>query len=155
MEGTASASEVRTAEDLTGRLFQAALGSFDLLHVYVGDRLRLYRTLADLGAATPAELASRSGIDERYAREWLEQQAVTGILDVVAGTTAVSERRFSLPSAYAETLLDDESLNFLSPIAQAVVCIAQQMPALLRAFRSGGGVPWEAYGDELWQAQGA
>lgn len=155
MEGVASASEARTAEDLTGRLFQAALGSFDLLHVYVGDRLGLYRTLADNGPATSAELARRSGIDERYAREWLEQQAVTGILDVVDGTTVSTERRFSLPPVYAETLLDEESLNFLSPIARAIVCIAQQMPALLDAFRGGGGVPWEAYGDELWQAQGA
>src|ERR1700736_1730589 len=76
MEGIASVSDARTAENLSGRLFQAALGFGDLLHVYIGDRLGLYRTLANEGPATSAELARRAGIDERYAREWLEQQAV-------------------------------------------------------------------------------
>jgi 2-polyprenyl-3-methyl-5-hydroxy-6-metoxy-1,4-benzoquinol methylase len=155
MEGIASVSDARTAEDLSGRLFQAALGFGDLLHVYIGDRLGLYRTLANEGPATSAELARRAGIDERYAREWLEQQAVAGILDVADGATAPSHRRFSLPRAYAETLLDVESLNYLSPVSRALVSAAQQMPALLQAIRTGGGVPWEAYGDELWQAQGA
>src|SRR6266511_3476082 len=85
-EGMGLAQAEQTDEDITGalvgRLFEAALGAVDMVSVYLGDRLGLYRALAERGASTPTELASRAGINERYAREWLEQQAVTGILEV-------------------------------------------------------------------------
>ena len=50
--------------------------ALELQTVYLGDRLGLYRALAEGGPAHPAELATRAGIPPRYAREWLEQQAV-------------------------------------------------------------------------------
>ena len=59
------------------RLFGAVLATMDLQAVYLGDRLGYYRALAE-GPLTSAELAARTGTAERYAREWLEQQAVTG-----------------------------------------------------------------------------
>jgi len=155
MTGTTSVSDVRTAEELTTRLFQATLGAFDIFSVYVGDRLGLYQTLLESGPATSTELADRAGVDERYAREWLEQQAVTGILDVDNAATEPHQRRYSLPSPYAETLLKVESLNFLSPIARMAAAVGQQLPALLQAFRTGGGVAWEAYGPDMWQGQAA
>lgn len=155
MTGTASSSDTRTAEELTTRLFQSALGAFDLFSVYVGDRLGLYRTLCESGPATSTELAARAGLDERYAREWLEQQAVTGILAVDSTTTETKERRYSLPEPYAETLLNVESLNFLSPIAWMCVAAAQQLPVLMKAFQTGDGVAWEAYGPDMWQGQAA
>ena len=79
---------------------------FDVMAVYLGDRLGLYRVLDDGGPATSAELASRAGIDERYAREWLEQQAVTGILEVDDPAAAADRRRYVLPGAYRDVLLD-------------------------------------------------
>lgn len=84
---------------LVGRLFEAALGAVDMVSVYLGDRLGLYRALAEAGASTAAELASRAGIHERYAREWLEQQAVTGILEVDEAAKDQGDRRYSLPPA--------------------------------------------------------
>jgi len=82
MAVVATAEERRDA--LVGRLFEATLGAFDLMGVYLGDRLGLYRTLSDHGPCTSSELAEAAGIHERYAREWLEQQAVAGVLDVDA-----------------------------------------------------------------------
>ena len=64
--------------------------------MHLGDKLGLYRVLAEGGASTPAELASRAGIHERYAREWLEQQAVTGILEVDDVAKGEYVRRYSL-----------------------------------------------------------
>ena len=81
----------------------------DVLTVYIGDRLGLYRALHDGGRATAADLAARAGIHPRYAREWLEQQAATGILDVDDVTAPADARRFSLPEAYAAPLLDRDS----------------------------------------------
>ena len=82
------------------RLFSAAVASFDLAGVYLGDRLGWYASLATDGPATPDELAARTGTDARYAREWLEQQAVGGILDVD------DDHRFSLPEEHAAVLVD-------------------------------------------------
>ena len=62
------------ADALVERLFTAALGTFDLAGVYLGDRLGYCRSLVDDGPATPDQLAARTGTDARYAREWLEQQ---------------------------------------------------------------------------------
>lgn len=70
---------------LTERLFTAAVASFDLAGVYIGHRLGWYASLNADGPATPDELAASTGTDARYAREWLEQQAVAGILAVDDG----------------------------------------------------------------------
>jgi SAM-dependent methyltransferase len=145
--------EEKTAA-LVGRLFEAALGSVDLAAAYLGDRLGLYRSLADAGASTPAELASRAGIDERYAREWLEQQAVTGILEVDDASKPEDERRYALPAAHAEALIDMDSLSSISPLARSFVAAIQALPRLMEAFRTGGGVPWSAYGPDMIESQG-
>ncbi|GAA3225096.1 hypothetical protein ACFP63_07125 [Oerskovia jenensis] len=79
------------ADEFAGRLLASALGAIDVFSVYVGDRLGWYRSLADDGPATSAELAARTGTHERYAREWLEGQAVAGILTVAPGHAPSAE----------------------------------------------------------------
>jgi 2-polyprenyl-3-methyl-5-hydroxy-6-metoxy-1,4-benzoquinol methylase len=156
--GTLQAGPAQTDEEKTGalveRLFGAALGAMDLASVYLGDRLGLYRTLADSGSSTPAELGARAGIYERYAREWLEQQAVTGILEVDDSARPESERRYSLPPAHAEALTNLDSLFSISPLARAVVAGAQALPQVVEAFRTGDGVPWSAFGADMIESQG-
>jgi len=71
-ERVAQTSDQRR-DGLVERLFEAVLGINDLCMVYVGDRLGFYRTLADVGTVTSAELAATTGTHERYVREWLEQ----------------------------------------------------------------------------------
>lgn len=144
----------RTAEAFVDRMFQAGVGMFDVLSVYLGDRLGLYRVLRDAGTATPRELAARAGIDERYAREWLEQQAVSDILDVDDASAAGDARRYSLPEAYAGPLLDPDSPLSIAPFGRSIVACAKALPPLLDAFRSGGGVDWSAYGADMIEAQG-
>src|SRR4030095_2738213 len=65
---------------LVERLFAATIDALEIASVHVGGQLGFYRALADGGDATPADLAGRTGTAERYAREWLEQQAVAGFL---------------------------------------------------------------------------
>ena len=142
-----------TADALAERLFGATLGAYEVLTVYLGDRLGMYRTLADLGAATPAEVAEASGTHERYAREWLEQQAVAGILEVEDATAAAEERRYSIPAGHEKVLLDQESLSYLVPLARYAVSFASALPAVGEAFRTGGGVEWTVYGRDGLEAQ--
>jgi 2-polyprenyl-3-methyl-5-hydroxy-6-metoxy-1,4-benzoquinol methylase len=153
-EAASAGDTEKTPDELVGRLFEASLGMMDVMSVYLGDQLGLYRALHDGGAATPSELAGRTGIDERYAREWLEQQAATGILDVDDVTAPPADRRFSLPQAYAEPLLDKDSPASITPLGRSMVACAKVLPQLMEAFRSGGGVPWADYGPDMIESQG-
>jgi 2-polyprenyl-3-methyl-5-hydroxy-6-metoxy-1,4-benzoquinol methylase len=143
----ASATAQRDA--LAERILKATIETFELLHVYVGERLGLYRALADLGGATPAELAAAAGIAERYAREWLEQQAVAGVVQVAEDPGDGAWRRYRLPTGHAEVLLDRDSLSYMAPLALGATGVARTLPEVLAAFRSGEGVPYEAYGPDL------
>jgi len=145
-----ASEEARDA--LVERLSQAALGMGETLTVYLGDKLGLYRTLADAGPLTSSELASRAGIFERYAREWLEQQAAAGILEVDDVAAAEGDRRYSLPEGHAEPLLDVESPYSMAPFVKMYVAAGSAMPKLLEAFRSGDGVAATAYGRDMIEA---
>ena len=134
---------------LVERLFGSAIGMMEIVTVYLGDRLGLYRALADSGPATPAELAARTGTHERYAREWLEQQAAAGILSVDASDAGEEARRYGLPEAHAEALLECDSLSYVTPLARQLVGVVRPLDALLEAFKSGGGVPYREYGADM------
>jgi SAM-dependent methyltransferase len=121
--------------------------------VHLGDRLGLYRALASRDGTTEAELAAAAGIDERYAREWLEQQAVAGFLEVDDADAPAPERRFRLPAGHAEALTDPESLAYVTPLARFGAAFGTVLPAIEEAFRSGGGVAWEDFGEFGREAQ--
>lgn len=137
-----------------GRMLESVGGAFNLFGVYLGVKLGFYRALAH-GALTSAELAARAGADERYAREWLEQQTVSGVLEVEDDSLPAGQRRYRLPPGHAEPLLDEESLNFVAPLAQLVAGCARPLPALVEAYRTGAGVPYADYGPDLREGQAA
>lgn len=142
------------AEKFTDRLVGAALGTIDVLTVYIGDRLGLYRALQEAGPTTPSELASMCSIHERYAREWLEQQAVSGILTVDDASAPEDLRRYSLPAGHALALTDPESAFSMAPLPRAFVASALVLPKIVDAFRTGGGVAWSDFGADGIEAQG-
>jgi SAM-dependent methyltransferase len=138
---------------LVAQLFAGALGALELLSVYIGDRLGLYRALAEHPGATPHELASAAGLHPRYVREWLEQQTVSGILETENPHAADDERRYRLPPGHDEALLDESSLDFVAPLAQGVVGCTPALAAVMDSFRTGGGVPYAAYGTDGSESQ--
>jgi 2-polyprenyl-3-methyl-5-hydroxy-6-metoxy-1,4-benzoquinol methylase len=140
-------TEARDA--LVERLFGAVLGFNDVYAVYIGDRLGLYDALAG-GAGTPAEVAAATGCDERYVREWLEHQAVGGILEVDDG----GERRYSIPPGHDEVLLDRDSVNYMAAFARMMVGMVEPLPQVLEAFRTGAGVPYADYPADFVEGQG-
>lgn len=144
----------KTPDALVARIFDASLGMLDVMSVYVGDQLGLYRSLRDGGPATAPELASRAGIDARYAREWLEQQAATGFLEVDDIAAGADQRRYSLPESYVEPLLNLDSPYSIAPLARSLVASGKVIPQLMEAYRTGGGVDWSAYGPDMIEAQG-
>jgi SAM-dependent methyltransferase len=156
MTAANNASEELTAEAFAKKMFGSFLGSLDTLGFYAGERLGWYQALADHGPLTTAELAERTGTNERYAREWLEMQATFGHLRVAdpAGSSA-SERRYAIPAGVAEVMTDVNSLAYLGALPRVIAAIAPQLDRLLDAYRTGGGVSWAELGDHAREAQAA
>jgi 2-polyprenyl-3-methyl-5-hydroxy-6-metoxy-1,4-benzoquinol methylase len=148
---TGVAERTGGAEALAQRLFDNAVRAFELFSVYVGDMLGLYRVMATQGPVSPAELAAAAGVNERYAREWLEGQAAGGLLEVDDGDV----RRFRLPAGYDEALLDESSLNYAAPMARSIVAATGPIRLLLETIKQGGGIPYADYGEDLHEAQAA
>ncbi len=150
-------SEAQTMEQRRDQfaegLFAKIIGTMEVATVYLGDRLGLYRALGGGEPATPLELAERTGIHERYAREWLEQQAVMGILEIVDGEEDGSARGYTLPEGHAEVLLDRDSLSYLAPVARFTMGLVRPLPALADAFRAGEGLPYAEYGADAREGQ--
>jgi hypothetical protein len=150
---TAEAPPVGATEALVERLFAATIDTLEIASVHIGGRLGFYRALADGGDATPGELADRTGTTERYVREWLEQQAVAGFLSVDDPDAAAGARRYGLPEAHRPVLVDEEDLNLLT--ATLAVGVLRPIDALLDAYPTGAGVPYEAYGADTREGIGA
>jgi 2-polyprenyl-3-methyl-5-hydroxy-6-metoxy-1,4-benzoquinol methylase len=142
-----------TRDAFIDRLLEATINVWDVFTLYLGERLGLYRALAECGPSTSVELAARTGLAERYVREWLEQQAAAGILSVENPGEGAPLRRFRLPSAHAEVLTAKESLNYLGALPQIVVGSVTPIRDVLRAFRNGSGVPYADYGQDLHEGQ--
>jgi SAM-dependent methyltransferase len=143
--------EVTRRDAFVERMLKSAASVFDIFSIYIGDRLGFYRALAEADSLSAAELAAKVGANERYVREWLEQQTVAGILEWQDANGA--GHRFKFPAGHAEVLVDRDSLNYLAPLAQLLVGAVHPLQAVLNAYRNGGGVPFSAYGTDLREGQ--
>ncbi len=148
-----SNEEERQRDDLAGRLFHTCLEALDIWGVYLGHHLGYYRALAERGPLTASGLAEAAGTHQRYAREWLEQQAATGILTVDRREADPDARCYALGAGQAEVLLDPDSLSYLVPLVRYYQATALLVPRVLEAHRTGGGIPWTDMGDEVREAQ--
>jgi 2-polyprenyl-3-methyl-5-hydroxy-6-metoxy-1,4-benzoquinol methylase len=106
--------------------------------VVMGDRLGLYRALADGGAMTSAELAQRTETSERYVREWLSAQAAGAYVDYDPATD-----RFSLSPEHAVALTDESSPAFLPGIFQIALGSLHDSPRITEAAKTGAGIGWD------------
>ncbi len=131
------------------RLFMTGLDAFEAFTIALGRQLGWYDALAAQGPSTAGKLATDTGTDTRYVREWLEQQAVAGLVDVApdaADEVADADaRRFVLSEAAQECLIRPESLASVGPLFDFVASVSAVYPALTEAFRTGGGVPYADY----------
>jgi hypothetical protein len=141
------------AARLSERLRQSTLAYFDLLPLYVGQKLGFYEALAAAGPLTAPDLAGRTGTHSRYVREWLEQQAVSGLLDVDDPSAPPDARRYRLPPGHARVLVDRDDSLWQGTRPHSLVPVARQLPALLEAFRTGGGVSPLDHDDDSRVAQ--
>jgi 2-polyprenyl-3-methyl-5-hydroxy-6-metoxy-1,4-benzoquinol methylase len=151
---TAPTTEPTAAADaLTERLFAATIAALEIETVYLGDRLGYYKRLHESGPITPGDFARATGTAGRYAREWLEQQASAGFIGVEDASAPEDQRRYFLPAGHEAVLVDELSPNYMQWGAGWVVACGQPMDAIVEAFKTGKGVPWDVYGEAGVRAQ--
>jgi SAM-dependent methyltransferase len=148
---TTAAAPSATGE-LAGRIFAAGVGVSELCTAYLGIHLGLYRALAD-APASAAELAERTGCDERYMLEWLQAQAIGGLLAVDGADPATA--RFTLAEGVYDVLVDETGPAYLGGLADILAAAGSVLPQLASAYRTGDGVPYAAYGPDGVSAQAA
>jgi 2-polyprenyl-3-methyl-5-hydroxy-6-metoxy-1,4-benzoquinol methylase len=139
---------------LADRLVAAVTGAFEAAAVDLGGRTGWYRALAD-AAATAPELADRTGTDPRYAREWLEQQAVAGYLTVDDVDAAPEQRRYTLPAEHRAVLVDEVDPRHTAPLARMAMAFTRNVPRLAEVYRTGGGLSWAEMGADAREGQAA
>jgi 2-polyprenyl-3-methyl-5-hydroxy-6-metoxy-1,4-benzoquinol methylase len=114
--------------------------------VVLGDKLGLYKAMADGAPVTPAQLAERTECNERYIREWLCQQAASGYVDYDA-----SAGTFRLPPEQALALADDRSPAFIAGAFQVLAAMVKDQPRIAERFRSGDGLAWHEHDHDLFE----
>jgi 2-polyprenyl-3-methyl-5-hydroxy-6-metoxy-1,4-benzoquinol methylase len=120
----------------------AALGTALVL---IGDKLGLYKAMADGTPVTPEVLAERTGTRERYIREWLSAQAAAGYVEYDAATAT-----FRLPPEQAMALADENSPAFIPGAFQLAASVVKDEAQITERFRTGQGMGWHEHHHDLF-----
>ena len=113
--------------------------------ILLGDRLGLYKAMADGLPVTPGELAQRTGTSERYVREWLNANAASGYVLYDSARAA-----YTLPPEQALALAMEESPAFIPGIFQVVSACFHDADRIEDAFRTGAGMGWHEHHHDLF-----
>jgi SAM-dependent methyltransferase len=113
--------------------------------ILIGDKLGLYKGMANAGPLTSDELAKKTGLSERYVREWLSAQAAGGFVTYDAAT-----KKFTLPPEQAFALAIEDSPVYLPGFFQIVSAVMKDVPKIEEAFRSGKGLGWHEHDHDLF-----
>src|SRR5882672_2809766 len=114
--------------------------------VVLGERLGLYKALAELKSASSPELAKRTECDERYVREWLAAQAAGGYVEYDAAS-----KRYSMTEEQAFALANEGGPAYLPGAFQLALGVLRDEPKIRAAFRSGAGVGWHEHDQDLFE----
>jgi SAM-dependent methyltransferase len=132
-------------DSLVGRLFGDLSAGYGGVMVSLGNKLGLYRAMADAGPLSSHEVAKRAGCAERYVREWLNAQVAGGYVDYHP-----SSGTYELSPEQAAVLADDTSPVFLPHAWQCVASMWADEDKSLKAIKTGRGVSWGEHDERLF-----
>ncbi|HEX5297939.1 MAG TPA: class I SAM-dependent methyltransferase [Streptosporangiaceae bacterium] len=133
------------AAEFTGRVLADSAAAATIVLAALGDRTGLFKDMAEHGPATSGELASRTGLAERYVREWLGGMFAAGYLDY----DEVQER-YALPAEHVPTLATEPGPAFFGGVHQELIGAIQRYDQVAEAFRRGGGVRHADLHPDVW-----
>jgi SAM-dependent methyltransferase len=143
MATTAQPIDEAKLDEFMGRFVDDLGAALSAALVVIGDRLGLYRAMADGASVTAEELAQRTGTDARYVREWLSNQAAGGYVSYADGC-------FSLSPEQSLALAQEGSPAFVPGALQLATSLIKDEPKITEAFRTGAGVGWHEHNHDLF-----
>ncbi len=143
MGTTRAALDEAKVKAFTQRMVGHLTGASVALMMEVGRRTGLFEAMGTMPAASSAAIAERAGLTERYVREWLGAMVCGGLVEYDPETGT-----YTLPPEHALLLTGETSRN-LSSLAAFFPLLGRVIPAVVEAFRKGGGVPYAAYQPEF------
>jgi 2-polyprenyl-3-methyl-5-hydroxy-6-metoxy-1,4-benzoquinol methylase len=147
------ASATDAADALVGRFFGAALGAVELFTIHLGQTHGLYHAIDAADSVTADDLAATTGVDLRYLVEWLQAQAISGLLTIDG--TDVWTATYALAPGVRETLVDETNPYYAGGMPPIPVAVGRAYPLIHATFTTGAGVPYSEYGPEAVTAQAA
>jgi SAM-dependent methyltransferase len=133
------------AAQFTGRVLADTAAASTVVLAALGDRMGLFKDLAGHGPATSGELASRTGLSERYVREWLAGMFAAGYL-----TYDDAQDSYALPAEHAPTLAAEPGPAFFGGVHQELIGAIQRYDQVAAAFHRGGGVRAADLHPDVW-----
>ena len=127
-------------DEFSGQVVGDLAAAFSGVMVNIGHKLGLYRAMAGAGPKTSAALAARAGLNERYVREWLNNQAAGGYVAYDA-----VEKTYLLPDEHALVLAECESAAYMAQAFDAASSIWKTVDRTVDAFRNGDGIGWHEH----------
>jgi 2-polyprenyl-3-methyl-5-hydroxy-6-metoxy-1,4-benzoquinol methylase len=143
-------------DELLGRVITDAGGAMIFPLALIGDRLGLFTALASGGPATPAELAERTGLNERYLREWLLAMATAGYVNYEGSDPGADDQgsarsaRYRLTPEQAEAFTNPDSPAYVAGGFQNLTAATRAVDRLTEAFRTGDGMGWHEHHDDMF-----
>jgi 2-polyprenyl-3-methyl-5-hydroxy-6-metoxy-1,4-benzoquinol methylase len=128
------------AQAFAGQTLAMVNGGFLSLMLSVGHRTGLFDVLATLPASTSEQIATASGLNERYVREWLGAMVTGRIVEYDPGA-----RTYWLPREHAAALTRAAGPDNLAELAQLVALMGLVETPIVDVFRKGGGVHYSAF----------
>jgi SAM-dependent methyltransferase len=145
MSTTAQSIDQAKLDEFMGRFVGDLGAALSAALVVIGDRLGLYRAMADGEPVQSEELAQRTGTDARYVREWLSNQAAGGYVTYDPG-----QHTFCLTPEQAFALAQENSPAFVPGAFQLATALVKDEPKITEAFRTGEGVGWHEHNHDLF-----
>lgn len=137
-------------EQKVGDFMERMVGEFGAVAsaplIALGDRLGLYKTMAEQGWMTSMQVAERAGLAERYVREWLAAQAASGFIRYDAQTAC-----YQLDNEMAMCFAEESSPTFIPGFCDCAEAMFRSLPKLEAAFRTGLGVGWHQHHPSLFK----
>jgi hypothetical protein len=137
----------KKVEALAFRIVNDSGGAYTLALAYIGDRLGLFKAMSGAGPLTSTELARKTGLNERYVREWLKSMVASEYLDCDPATG-----RYVMTPEQAYVISDEESPMFCGGVLHLTTPTVLNVPKVMEAFKNGGGVPYDQLGKEIPEA---
>ncbi|WP_332644116.1 methyltransferase domain-containing protein [Aeromicrobium sp.] len=143
----ATALDFGRLEEFAGKVGADQAAAYNAILVYLGDRLGLWRALADLGTTSVGDLAERSGVTPRYVQEWLSAQAANGYVAYDG-----AEDSFTLSVEAAAVLAEEESPAAMMPGFELIASVWAAADRLANVYITGEGMAWHEHDPRLFSA---